>query len=128
MAPRVRDDLPHAVRVVETEWIPLSDGTRLAAPRTLPGPADSTLEFDGDYTGDGTPDLAGDFDGNGRRDLIRSIPDALASTANYLRGYGWQKGGPLAEGTPNFEVLKEWNRAQVYQKTIALFSQRLASE
>lgn len=69
-----------------------------------------------------------DFDGNGRRDLIRSIPDALASTANYLRGYGWQRGGALAEGTPNFAVLREWNRAQVYQKTIALFAERLAQE
>ena len=37
--------------------------------------------------------FAVDFDGNGRRDLIRSVPDALASTANYLRGYGWQRGG-----------------------------------
>jgi membrane-bound lytic murein transglycosylase B len=72
--------------------------------------------------------FAVDFDGNGRRDLIRSVPDALASTANYLRGYGWQSGGALAEGTPNFAVLKEWNRAQVYQKTIALFAQRLAQE
>ena len=36
MAPRVRDDLPHPVRVVETEWIPLSDGTRLAARLWLP--------------------------------------------------------------------------------------------
>ena len=36
MAPRVRDDLPHAVRVVETEWIPLADGTRLAARLWLP--------------------------------------------------------------------------------------------
>ena len=36
MTPRVRDDLPHAVRVVETEWIPLSDGTRLAARLWLP--------------------------------------------------------------------------------------------
>ncbi|MPZ40539.1 MAG: lytic murein transglycosylase [Rhizobiales bacterium] len=69
--------------------------------------------------------FAVDFDGNGRRDLIRSVPDALASTANYLRGYGWQRGGALAEGTPNFAVLREWNRAQVYQKTIALFVQRL---
>jgi membrane-bound lytic murein transglycosylase B len=51
----------------------------------------------------------------------------LASTANYLRGYGRQKGGALAEGTPNFAVLKEWNRAQVYQETVALFSQRLQS-
>jgi lytic murein transglycosylase len=72
--------------------------------------------------------FAVDFDGNGRRDLIRSVPDALGSTANYLRGYGWQRGGALAEGTPNFAVLKEWNRAQVYQKTIALFAQRLAQE
>jgi len=72
--------------------------------------------------------FAVDFDGNGRRDLIRSVPDALASTANYLQGYGWQKGGPLAEGTHNFSVLKEWNRAEVYQKTIALFTQRLQSE
>jgi lytic murein transglycosylase len=71
--------------------------------------------------------FAVDFDGNGRRDLIRSVPDALGSTANYLRGYGWQKGGPIEEGTPNFAVLKEWNRAQVYQKTIALFAQRLES-
>jgi lytic murein transglycosylase len=66
-----------------------------------------------------------DFDGNGRRDLIRSVPDALASTANYLKAKGWQKGGELAEGTPNFGVLREWNRAQIYQKTIALFAQRL---
>ncbi len=72
--------------------------------------------------------FAVDFDGNGRRDLIRSVPDALGSTANYLRGYGWQRGGALAEGTPNFAVLKEWNRAQVYQKTIALFAQRLAQD
>ena len=62
------------------------------------------------------------------RDLIRSVPDALASTANYLLGYGWQRGGALAEDTHNLSVLKEWNRAQVYQKTIALFVQRLQSE
>lgn len=31
-----------------------------------------------------------DFDGDGKRDLINSIPDALASTANYLAKYGWQ--------------------------------------
>jgi membrane-bound lytic murein transglycosylase B len=43
-----------------------------------------------------------------------------------LRGYGWQRGGALAEGTPNFAVLREWNRAQVYQKTITLFAQRLS--
>lgn len=72
--------------------------------------------------------FAVDFDGNGRRDLIRSVPDVLASTANYLRGYGWQRGQPLTEGSKNFAVLREWNRAQVYQKTIALFASRLERE
>ncbi len=33
-----------------------------------------------------------DFDRDGRRDLVHSIPDALASAANYLRGAGWRKG------------------------------------
>ncbi|MGV6809623.1 MAG: lytic murein transglycosylase [bacterium] len=31
-----------------------------------------------------------DFDGDGKRDLIHSIPDALASTAHYLAQSGWQ--------------------------------------
>jgi len=33
-----------------------------------------------------------DFDKDGRRDIWKSVPDALASIANYLKGYGWQKG------------------------------------
>ncbi len=31
-----------------------------------------------------------DFDRDGRRDLVHSVPDVLASTANYLKGYGWK--------------------------------------
>jgi lytic murein transglycosylase len=72
--------------------------------------------------------FAVDFDGNGHRDLIHSVPDVLASTANYLRGYGWQRGGSWDEGSANFAVLKEWNKAVVYQKTIAAFASRLAGE
>ena len=70
--------------------------------------------------------FAVDFDGNGRRDLIHSVPDVLASTANYLKGYGWQAEALWTEGTHNFAVLKEWNKAEVYQRTIALFATRLA--
>jgi lytic murein transglycosylase len=70
--------------------------------------------------------FAVDFDGDGRRDLIRSVPDVLASTANYLRSYGWQRGAPWTEGSHNFTVLREWNRAEVYCRTIALFATRLA--
>jgi lytic murein transglycosylase len=35
-----------------------------------------------------------DFDGDGRRDLIRSVPDLLASGANFLVGLGWKRGEP----------------------------------
>lgn len=43
--------------------------------------------------------LAVDFDGDGRRDLVKSIPDALASTGNYLRRAGWRSGDPwMLEG------------------------------
>jgi lytic murein transglycosylase len=70
--------------------------------------------------------FAVDFDGNGRRDLIRSTADVLASTANYLRGYGWRAGAGWDEGEPNHPVLREWNRSQVYAKTIALLANRLA--
>jgi glucose-6-phosphate 1-epimerase len=38
--------------------------------------------------------IAVDGDGDGRRDLVGSIPDALASTANYLRKAGWRTGEP----------------------------------
>lgn len=36
--------------------------------------------------------IAVDFDGDGRRDLVDSVPDALASTANYLKQAGWRTG------------------------------------
>lgn len=35
-----------------------------------------------------------DFDGDGHRDLVNSIPDALASTANYLASSGWGRDQP----------------------------------
>jgi lytic murein transglycosylase len=35
-----------------------------------------------------------DFDGDGAKDVWGTIPDALASTANYLAGHGWQRGQP----------------------------------
>jgi lytic murein transglycosylase len=66
-----------------------------------------------------------DYDGNGKRDLVNSIPDVLASTANYLKSHGWQRGQGWGPGEPNFAVIKEWNKAEVYARTIALFAQKL---
>ena len=66
-----------------------------------------------------------DFDGDGRRDLEHSVPDMLASTANFLKGNGWQAGQGWEPGSANYAVLREWNRAEVYQRTIAEMSSRL---
>lgn len=66
-----------------------------------------------------------DFDGNGRRDLLRSPADVLASTANYLASYGWKRGQPWAPGSPNFDVIQQWNKSTVYAKTIAAFASQL---
>ena len=38
-----------------------------------------------------------DYDGDGRRNLVRSVPDVLASSANLLRAHGWQPGQPWLE-------------------------------
>jgi lytic murein transglycosylase len=67
-----------------------------------------------------------DFDGDGRRDLDASVPDMLASTANFLKGHGWQGGQGWEPGSPNYAVIKEWNKAEVYQRTIAVMSSKLA--
>ncbi|MEX6508209.1 lytic transglycosylase domain-containing protein [Jiella sp. M17.18] len=70
--------------------------------------------------------FAVDGDGDGRRDLIHSKADVLASTANYLRQHGWRPGAGYMPGEPNFSVLKDWNKAGVYQKALALFASKLA--
>jgi lytic murein transglycosylase len=66
-----------------------------------------------------------DYDGNGHVDLRHSVPDVLASTANLLKTNGWKAGAPFGEGTENFQVMREWNRSEVYRKTMVLFAQRL---
>ena len=66
-----------------------------------------------------------DFDGNGHVDLRHSVPDVLASTANLLKTNGWQAGAPYGEGTRNFEVMREWNRSEVYRKTMVYFAEKL---
>jgi lytic murein transglycosylase len=70
--------------------------------------------------------FAVDYDGRGHRDLIHDVPDVLASTANYLKGYGWQHGQPWGEGSANFQVLLQWNASEVYTKTVAYFAEQLA--
>lgn len=70
--------------------------------------------------------FAVDFDNNGRRDLLRSAPDVLASTANFLASYGWQRGKGWEPGSANFNVIQQWNKSEVYAKTIGYFATQLA--
>jgi lytic murein transglycosylase len=66
-----------------------------------------------------------DFDGNGHVDLRHSVPDVLASTANLLKTNGWRAGQPYGESTENFQVMREWNRSEIYRKTMVLMSEKL---
>lgn len=67
--------------------------------------------------------IAVDFTGDGKRDIVDSIPDALASTANYLKRSNWQTGQPwgfevklpagfVAQGESrrNKRALSEWSQ------------------
>lgn len=64
-----------------------------------------TAEIRGSYAGAmGIPQFiassyrhyAVDGNGNGRRNLLDSMPDAVASVANYFREHGWRRGEPVA--------------------------------
>ncbi|WP_183432762.1 lytic transglycosylase domain-containing protein [Mesorhizobium sp. RMAD-H1] len=66
-----------------------------------------------------------DGDGSGHIDMARSKADALASTANFLRGHGWQPGGGYQPGQVNFGALQGWNAASVYQQAIAIIGKEI---
>ncbi|MGQ0649867.1 MAG: lytic murein transglycosylase [Gemmatimonadaceae bacterium] len=75
----------------------------LAALRIVQAGHVSVREFTGSWAGafgqtqfmPGTFEwLAVDQDGDGRRDVVGSVGDALASTANYLRNAGWRPDRP----------------------------------
>ncbi|MFD0978688.1 lytic murein transglycosylase [Tropicimonas aquimaris] len=65
-----------------------------------------------------------DGNGDGRIDF-NDMSDALASTANYLRMKGWAPGQPYQPGTRNYNVLKEWNAASVYQQSLAVMGAQI---
>ncbi|PYB74122.1 lytic murein transglycosylase [Rhizobium wuzhouense] len=69
-----------------------------------------------------------DGDGNGHIDLVHSKADALASTANFLKGHGWQAGAGYQQGEPNFAAIQGWNAATVYQQAIAYIGARIDAE
>ncbi|WP_119272187.1 lytic murein transglycosylase [Taklimakanibacter deserti] len=65
-----------------------------------------------------------DGDGDGRVNL-NSKADALASTANFLKGHGWVRGAGYQPGQTNFSAIQGWNAATVYQKAIAIMGKQI---
>ena len=115
-AEEFRSQLMDALRIVERGDIPAAEMRGAWA-----GEIGQTQFMPSSYI-----KYAVDFDGNGRRDLLRSPPDVLASTANYLASYGWQRGKDWEPGSANFAVLQQWNKSEVYAKTVAYFATQLA--
>ena len=79
-----RDQLKGAVRIVER-----GDLRPEAMIGNWAGELGPTQFTPSDYFKHGL-----DFDGDGRVDMINSVPDALASAANLMKAFGWQKGEP----------------------------------
>jgi lytic murein transglycosylase len=53
-----------------------------------------------------------DFDGDGRVDMTRSVPDALASAANLMKAFGWQRGQPWLQEV-RVPAQLPWDQADV---------------
>ncbi|MEO0329940.1 MAG: lytic murein transglycosylase [Pseudomonadota bacterium] len=69
-------------------------------------------------------EYAVDFDGDGKRNIWSSAPDTLASIANYLAKFGWQKGRDWGfeakfpatvscalEGPDQMRKIRDWSKA-----------------
>jgi len=54
-----------------------------------------------------------DYDGDGKKDIWNSVPDSLASTANFLKQKGWQRGsdwGYEVKIPAGFDFAKAWKK------------------
>ncbi len=61
-----------------------------------------------------------DGDGDGHIDMVRSRADALASTANFLVGHGWQRGAGYPAGTAELQSYSGLECGNpIYQQAIA---------
>lgn len=105
------NELMSALKIVQKGWMSASSMRGAWA-----GEIGQTQFLASKYLG-----YAVDYDGDGRRNLVSSTADVLASTANYLKGHGWQAGGGFNQG-----ALAEWNKSDKYQRALAYFAEKLA--
>ena len=82
-----RSELEHYLLLTQQEGLdPLSIKGSYAAAMGMPQFISSSYR-----------EYAVDFDGDGQRNLWVSMPDILASVANYFKRHGWQPGQPVVE-------------------------------
>ena len=81
-APFFREELLTALRIV-------SDGH--VSPRNMVGSWAGAMGHT-QFMPTSFMSYAVDFNGDGRKDIWNSVPDALGSTANYLKSFGWRPG------------------------------------
>ncbi|MCH1526266.1 MAG: lytic murein transglycosylase, partial [SAR86 cluster bacterium] len=61
-----------------------------------------------------------DYDGDGYADLFNSVPDAVASIANYLKKHGWKRDGVIVQKVILNKVSKTYNHPSNSSKYIPL--------
>ena len=61
-----------------------------------------------------------DYDGDGYADLFNSVPDAVASIANYLKKHGWKRDGAIVQKVILNKVNKTYNHPSNSSKYIPL--------
>ena len=67
-----------------------------------------------------------DYDGDGYADLFNSVPDAVASVANYLKVHGWKRDGNIVQQVQINNVNKLYKQNKKIEKFIPLmFSEGL---
>ena len=108
-APYWRDELAAALQILAWNQAPL-DRIPAGLTGSWAGAMGHTQFMPSVYQRD-----AVDFDGDGTRDIWTSVPDALASTANYLRVHGWKPG----DGWGTEAVLPERFDAALADETTA---------
>jgi membrane-bound lytic murein transglycosylase B len=69
-----------------------------------------------------------DFDKNGTRDIWKSVPDALASIANYLKGFDWQHDETWGREVRVSAAARERITADVKMRTEGCFAIRNMTE
>jgi membrane-bound lytic murein transglycosylase B len=69
-----------------------------------------------------------DYDGDGYTDLFTSVPDAVASVANYLKIHGWKRDGNIIQQVQINNVNKLYKHNQKIEKFIPLIFSEGANE